>query len=249
MKISIYGYGFVGKAHYELLKGIERNIIDPQYKELEKENFDTEAAIVCVSTPSRADGSCEMKNVFEVIESIDKETPILIKSTISLEGWRMLKKTFPDHKITFSPEYLRAANYVEDLKNLTHMHISTDNAEYWANFFHKFYSDIRFIVASAEELILVKYFRNAFLATKVSFFNQIYDLCKKENINYDSVAAGIGQDARIGQSHTLVDPSERGWGGHCFPKDTKAIVSSAEKIGVELSLIKEAIEYNHRIRK
>jgi UDPglucose 6-dehydrogenase len=249
MKVNIYGYGFVGKAHYELFKGIERNVIDPLFPELAKDNFEPEAAVICVSTPSRSDGSCEMKNVFEVIETIDKSVPILIKSTISLEGWRALVKIYPEHKITFSPEYLRAANYVQDLSELTHMHISDNNAEFWANFFNKFYNEIKFIIADAEELIFVKYFRNAFLATKVSFFNQIYDLCKKENINYENVAAGIGQDGRIGQSHTLVDPYDRGWGGHCFPKDTKAIITSAKKVGVDLSLINEAIEYNHRIRK
>ena len=86
------------------------------------------------------------------------------------------------------------------------------------------------------------------MATKVSFFNQIYDLCDKTGIRYEDVARLVGQDDRIGMSHTGVTP-DRGFGGHCFPKDTQAIVSTADRFDVGLDLIESSISYNKRIRK
>jgi UDPglucose 6-dehydrogenase len=100
----------------------------------------------------------------------------------------------------------------------------------------------------AEELILVKYFRNSFLANKVAFFNQVYDLCKATGVDYDKVAEGVGKDRRIGSSHTEVT-EERGFGGHCFPKDIQAIIYTAKQNGVDLTLLQEALEYNKKVRK
>ena len=104
-------------------------------------------------------------------------------------------------------------------------------------------------VAKPEELILVKYFRNSFLATKVSFFNQIFDLCQSmDEVDYNTVRKLITVDERIGDGHSSVT-EQRGFGGHCFPKDTQAIANTADKKNVDLSLLKEAIKYNNKIRK
>jgi len=248
MKINLYGYGFVGKAHYEVLsKEHEINIIDPKFPEKEITDFVPEAAIVCVATPEGNNGSCDMSNVFAVLETISEATPVLIKSTISLEGWRTIKEQFPKHSINFSPEFLRAENFLDDFKNMTSMYLSEERAQWWAKIFNPFWNNLQFIVGRTEELILVKYFRNSFLATKVSFFNQVYDLCKAAGVDFTEVAAGIAQDSRIGSSHTDVTDT-RGWGGMCFPKDTAAITKTAEQFGVKLSLIEEAIKYNTEIR-
>ena len=248
MNINLYGYGFVGKAHYEVLRhGNYINIIDPKYPNLVVPEFEEECAIICVPTPELNTGSCDMSNVYDCIERISKDTPILIKSTISLEGWKFLKETFPDHKLCFSPEFLRAESYLEDMQTVSIIYLSEEHSSFWISVFEKVLN-AGFIVADPEELILIKYFKNAFLATKVSFFNQIYDMCKATGINYDAVAQGIAQDERIGFSHINITP-ERGWGGACFPKDTSAIINTANQYKVDLSLIKEACSYNKRIRK
>lgn len=248
MNICIFGYGFVGKAHYELLsKDHSLNIVDPAYPDLAKTNFQPDCAIICVSTPAHSDGSCNINNVYECIESLPKNIPILIKSTISLEGWTFLTETFPDHILNFSPEFLRAATYLDDIKTLDYMYLSENQPDFWANLFNPYYTDIKFVIAKAEELILVKYFRNSFLATKVNFFNQVYDLCEAAGLRYEEIAAGITADYRIGTSHSEVT-QERGFGGHCFPKDVQAIIRTAEKNNIDLSIIKEAFEYNKRIR-
>jgi UDPglucose 6-dehydrogenase len=241
MRILIAGYGMVGKAHHELLK--ERHdieIYDPAlgYKHLKA----PDAIIVCVSTPPRKDGACEMKNVYEVIESA-ADVPILIKSTISVEGWDMLVDAFPNKQISFSPEFLRAASALEDLQNTEVLLVGGTNECFWGNVF-----GIGIEIADPKELILAKYARNSFLALKVAFFNQMYDLCDALDIEYSAVAHYTTMDERIGDSHSFIT-EERGFGGHCFPKDAAAIVKTAQRNNIELSLIQEAIKYNTNIRK
>jgi len=155
----------------------------------------------------------------------------------------MLVDAFFDRNINFSPEFLRAKSAVEDLMNQKLLLVGGFNPIFWADVFN-----ISVEVAEPGELILAKYFRNSFLATKVSFFNQVYDLCNAANVEYSAVAHYITEDIRIGDSHTYIT-TERGFGGHCFSKDTAAILRTAENKSVELSLIKEARIYNDKIRK
>ena len=248
MNITIAGYGFVGSAHHELLKD-EYNIqiVDPKFNN-DRIAQDIDGVIICVATPQHTDGTCNMQHVFEVMNDVPATAPVLIKSTISLEGWQELVKRYPEHQITFSPEYLRAASAVDDLKNTQTVDLSTSGKYY---FWHIVFESVIFNFSSRlgepEELILAKYFRNSFLATKVAFFNQVYDLCAATSIDYRSVAQHIGNDPRIGNSHTAVT-EERGFGGHCFPKDINAITKTARRVGTELSIIEEANNYNNRLR-
>ena len=242
MKIGIAGYGFVGRAHYEVLKDKHDVVISDPALGFNNSFDDVDAVIVCVSTPQDNDGKCNMSNVFDVINTVPN-VPILIKSTISLEGWDMLVDAFFDRNINFSPEFLRAKSAVEDLMNQKLLLVGGFNPIFWADVFN-----ISVEVAEPGELILAKYFRNSFLATKVSFFNQVYDLCNAANVEYSAVAHYITEDIRIGDSHTYIT-TERGFGGHCFSKDTAAILRTAENKSVELSLIKEARIYNDKIRK
>jgi UDPglucose 6-dehydrogenase len=243
MKITIAGYGFVGKAHHELLKDKhDITIVDPAWPEYKKPiPQDTEAVIVCVSTPPRQDGGCHMDNVYEVIEA-SPDVPILIKSTISVEGWQMLKDTFPNRMLNFSPEFLRAASAVEDLKAMDLMLIGGTSCNFWAKVF-----DVSCEIAEPEELILAKYARNSFLALKVAFFNQMYDLCDALDVEYAAVAHYTGMDKRITHSHTQVT-KERGYGGHCFPKDVNALIKTADRDNVDLSILKEMRSYNNKVR-
>ena len=241
MKITIAGYGFVGKAHNEFLDNKhDIQIYDPR---LGYTDFgDPEAVIVCVATPPNAGGGCKMDNVFDVIEAAP-DVPILIKSTISVEGWRMLMDTFPDRTIAFSPEFLREASWKEDIMNLDKLLIGGKGCNFWKDVFC-----LNTEVCDPEALILAKYARNSFLALKVAFFNQMYDLCEAIDVDYEAVAHYTGMDPRITDSHTKVT-EQRGFGGHCFPKDTSALVKTAQRDNVELSILQEAIAYNNRIRK
>ena len=245
----IAGYGFVGKAYELLYKNFRRQIeVHDPPKGMIADFENTSAVVICVPTPQAEDGSCDMSAVYETVEKCMVGTPIMIKSTISLEGWRELKQRFPEHKICFSPEFLRAANFMNDIKNLDHIILSGDT-NYWRDQCSYNWPNIKLSIVSPEEAIAIKYFRNAFLATKVSFFNEVYDFCKAQGVDFDSVRGGVVQDSRIGHSHSYVYPSDgvRGWGGYCFPKDTSALLKMAENKNINLNTLDAAVEYNKKI--
>lgn len=248
--LVIAGYGYVGQAFHETFKDVvDIEIVDPQHNKNKMSDFNPDHVVVAVSTPSKEDGSCDMTNVIDVVRQCKPETAILIKSTISIEGWQKLCKDFPDHRITFSPEFLRANSALEDFKKTNHIYLAGQWGHSWIPLLKTKFPTVQYSVRKTpEELIAAKYFRNAFLATKVAFFNQVYDLCEKAGLKYEQVKEVITDDDRIGFSHTKITP-ERGFGGHCLPKDAEAIVKTASLAGVDLSLIKETINYNKKIRK
>ena len=250
--ITVAGYGYVGKAvvnAFSQVKSVKYDIVDPQYREW---NFpikqDSDGVIVCVSTPKSSDGSCDITNVVNVIDD-SPDVPILIKSTISLEGWEQIKTAFPDKQISFSPEFLRAETALYDFENQKYMVLGNDTPDsFWSNLFIKRFKRIRIHHCTNEEAIAVKYAENAFLALKVSYFNQLYDFCNKANIDFNEVRYHLCLDERIGDDHSFVT-DERGWGGHCLPKDTQALLHTAKQFESSFSLVEEAIKYNQRIRR
>ena len=258
MNITIAGYGFVGKAHEAVLKDkFDVNIYDPMlgYNNIASvyapnDVVAPDGAIICVSTPERSDGSCDVNNVADVISRIDEAVPILIKSTISLEGWRSIRELFPDHQLAFSPEFLRAASAIEDFQNTREIYIGGDSVPFWHAIFRIAFSDPNFTstIRDPESLIIAKYFRNSFLATKVAFFNQVFDLCEATDVSYNEVLEVVGSDPRIGYSHMQIT-EDRGFGGHCFPKDTSAIIETARKFKSNLTILQEAVNYNNVIRR
>jgi len=247
MKIGIAGYGFVGQAHELILKDYHDIIVSDPDKGHYADLQHADAIIVCVSTPPRADGSCEVANVFDVIDSAP-DVPILIKSTMSVEGWRSIRDAFPKHNLTFSPEFLRAAHWQEDALNNKVWYMGGDGTSFWAELFVAALGNINVAIDCPENLVAAKAMRNSFLALKVSFFNQVYDYCKAHDLDYGAVAEVIGADERIGHSHTAIT-KERGYGGHCFPKDVRAVIRSGQAYNARLTLLEEADAYNANIRK
>ena len=247
-QVVIAGYGFVGKAVEAGLKDYCKvNWVDTAYSSDTVYDYNPTCVIIAVSTPPREDGACDMTNVIDVVSQCEVDTPILIKSTISVEGWRALKQQFPKHSITFSPEFLRANSAIEDFLNQEHIYLGGDNTEYWQQLFNNA-MDKPCVILNAEELILAKQLRNSFLATKVTFFNQANDLCKQLDLDYEQVRQAVTDDERIGESHSEIS-KQGGFGGHCFPKDTEALVYSALHHGCSQTLVQEAIRYNKKKTK
>jgi len=252
MKISLIGFGFVGKAVHNLLKDhYEVKIVDPEYNNNIIDN-DSSGYIICVPTPSTESGSCDMSIVKQVVSECPNDKPILIKSTISLEGWDALK--LYDKEICFSPEFLTAANANEDFKNQKVMLFGGENIYFWEQAF-KVTKNFESVYGTVEELILTKYLRNSFLATKVAFFNEVYDFCKATNIDYQNVSKMVGIDERITSSHMQVPgpDGKRGFGGACFPKDTSALLRTAAHTDhllydTSFSILRQVVKSNKRIR-
>lgn len=246
----IAGHGFVGKAYELLFKDHRREIEIHDPPKGMTADFDcASAVVVCVPTPQHNDGSCDMSAVYATVALCKTSTPIMIKSTISLQGWQNLKHRFPEHQLCFSPEFLRAANFMNDIKNLDSVILSGD-VDYWRDQYSYNWPDVKQYIVEPAEAIAIKYFRNAFLATKVSFFNEIYDFCNAYNIDYEQVRSGVAVDNRIGESHTYVWPEQgiRGWGGYCFPKDTCALLKMANEQNINLNTLEAATQYNKRIK-
>lgn len=250
----IAGYGYVGKALYELLKDtFDVGVIDPKYNTATFEQMTDDqrpgAVIVCVGTPQGPDGRCDASAVFDILDRVEPGIPVLIKSTIDLPTWRTIKENYGEQQITLCPEMLRANTAVADVAEVKHLILAGDNQSFWKRFFRAAYKhDIDFITMRPEESIAVKYFENAFLATKVSFFNQISEFCVHNRLNFEKVRQGLAKDERINGDHTnLNDQGKLGWGGHCFPKDTAALIEMAAESNTELSILKAVIEYNRRV--
>ena len=129
MNILIAGYGFVGQAHEKLLQEQHNVMIyDPAQGYNDFPDDVVEAMILCVSTPPAKDGSCDMSNVYDVIDKCP-DVPIIIKSTISIDGWDTIQEQYKDRKISFSPEFLRAKTAYGDLKNANKIYIGGNNIE------------------------------------------------------------------------------------------------------------------------
>ena len=263
MNITIAGYGFVGKAMEAYLNETRATvrIVDPKLSKTNVNGTLPHGVVICVDTPEDTEDlnqykACDISNVIDVINITPKDIPILIKSTISIEGWETINQMFPLHRISFSPEFLRAETAIEDILATEVIYLGGGDVYFWEKVLARKVVDassfrrkqVIIKVALPRDLILAKYFRNSFLATKVAFFNQVYDLCEAVGSDYDAFASLITDDNRIGDSHTRVT-SERGFGGHCFPKDTSAIIRTANNYGVCLNIISQATHYNKQIRK
>ena len=261
MKICVVGYGYVGKAMvaaFEQGDNIDYDIVDPAYEEYNNPLGDVaqscDAAVVCVPTPQGEDGKCDDSIVLDVVETIGLDKPILVKSTTDIDTLQFFKENYPN--VCFSPEFLRGRSSVEDFLAETKMIIGGDpnQAEGWANVFAECIDIQEEAFLDIVEAGYVKYAENSFLAMRVTFFNDLYNLMQKAHpeLDYDSTVYALGIDDRIGHSHNQVPGYDDrfGWGGHCLPKDTSEFVNFAERHEGKLRLIEAVRDINigHRLK-
>lgn len=255
VKLTVAGYGFVGHAVFNSFSQThDVRVVDPRYNQNTISDTNSDGVIVCVSTPSLENGECDISNVLSVLSEVDCSTPVLIKSTVSLEGWNTIRQQFPEHDITFSPEFLRASTADIDFAKQTYTILGgkgSGSLEFWDDVFAEHFGDIEILACTPEESILIKYAENSFLAVKVGFFNHLYDLSKHMGVNFETVRHHLTRDDRILPDHSYVPgpDNQRGWGGHCFPKDTSAILKTCEQFGYDFSILNAAVKYNRRVRK
>lgn len=260
MKIGIVGYGFVGKAvDYGFKRDIEKIIIDPKLdtsiSNLKSHN--PEFIFICVPTPMNSDGDQDSSIIEKVLYEINKdysESVVIVKSTVLPSIIERLSKS---HKhFVYNPEFLREKTANEDFVNADSLILGgePDDLKRVAELYNN-HSDCKIVEVHETDVIsasLVKYSINTFLASKVIFFNQLYDIYKAltPDIKWDEFITMINSDKRIGESHMDVPGHDGrlGFGGACFPKDTTALLSLSKDIGKEFSLLKEVIRINNNIR-
>ena len=219
-----------------------------------------EAVFIAVGTPSRrGDGYADLSFVYEAVRAIAPllaaNTVVVTKSTVPVgtgdEIERILRELRPDAdlQVVSNPEFLREGAAIEDFKRPDRIVVGTGNARaraVLAEIYRPLYlnaAPILYVNRRAAELI--KYASNAFLATKITFINEIADLCEQVGADVQDVARGMGADGRIGSKFLHPGP---GFGGSCFPKDTTALLKTAQDHGVALRII-EAVSAVNDARK
>ena len=216
---------------------------------------------ICVNTPMFEDGQCDTSIVESVLEDIAKEAEFqnkkvvtIIKSTVPPGTTERLNGLSNMVGVTFSPEFLTEANATADFDNQTRIVLGIDYFEYIEpirSMFANVFPNANLILINSKEAEMTKYATNLFLATKVSFFNDIYSLCEKLSIDYNDVIEATMHDPRIGKSHYDVPghDGDRGFGGHCFPKDINAILHIAQTLNLGLPTITGAQVTNMIVRQ
>lgn len=212
--------------------------------------------IIAVGTPSRADGHAEMKYVYMVAEQIAqlmKEYKVIVnKSTVPVrtgkEVEEIIRKNYSgDFAVVSCPEFLREGSAVKDFMHPDRVIIGArddKSAQIVLDAFQKIKGEK--LVTTVESAELIKYASNAFLATKISFINEIAHLCERAGADIEEVAYGVGLDERIGPKFLKAGI---GWGGSCFPKDVNALDQIGGLHGYDFKLLKAVIEVNNDQRK
>lgn len=262
LKVGIVGHGFVGKAVDQGLKGVHKMIIDPIYNNSVKDLFEyaPDVVFICVPTPMQDDGNIDSSIVEDVMASLAFSSAIrpiiVIKSTCTPSVLDKLEMLCP---FIYNPEFLTERNAVEDFINPPYIVLGeAGNCREDVAFMEAFYRDYTkcnsyapIVKTTAKTASFIKYTTNTFLASKVIFFNQLYDLyCASGEEDWNKMIQTLTYDKRMGNSHMNVPGPDGkfGFGGACFPKDVAAFITYAEKHGKELSVLEEVSRTNAEIR-
>lgn len=262
MKVGIWGVGVVGLSTGESLSSKHSIFYYDKYKKeyQEKERIkDCEVIFVCVPTPMKNNGKIDLRIIKSSIDEVSKVaksgTIVVIKSTVIPGTTGKLANKYKYLNFSFNPEFLREKSAKKDAKNPKRIIIGVST--YQSSVFiklRKLYSLIfkgtPIIKTSLKEAELVKYCSNAIMASQVSIANELFQLCKQVNVNYNKLKNILLYDNRIG---TTIDvpgyDGDLGFGGKCFVKDINALIYYAREVGYRPYLLEEVWRLNLKIRK
>ncbi|HDR1569788.1 TPA: hypothetical protein QB444_001834, partial [Pasteurella multocida] len=208
-------------------------------------------AFICVPTPMNADGSCHTDVVEDVIKKCECHL-LILRSTVPVGFTRKMVEKYQKH-IVFQPEYY-GETVAHPFVNLSERQWlafgGTRQASHLAikTYQQVINSNVRIYQASSDEVEMAKYMENAYLATKVIFCNEFYQLCQKMGVDYHQVREIWTADPRIGTSHTFVYEDNLGYGGSCLPKDISSIQNQAKKLNCDTTLIDAVINKNVQLK-
>lgn len=218
------------------------------------------AVFIAVGTPPKEDGSADLTFIREVAESIGDHLNgfkvIVTKSTVPVGTGKMVEQIVREragnrHRfaVVSNPEFLREGSAIEDFMHPDRVVIGTRDpkaAELMLDVYSPLVAaDVPFVVTDVESAELIKYASNGFLATKISFINEVAQLCESWGANVEVVAKGMGLDSRIGPKFLSAGP---GFGGSCFPKDTRAIAQIFREQGLHFRIIEAVLEVNEQVQ-
>ena len=249
-------------------------IFEPGLSELIKENHNSkrlfftsnisealnksEIIFICVGTPSKKNSSTvDLSHVFQVAKEISKFSKrkkiIVNKSTVPVGTGDQIEKILKNKKkftVVSNPEFLREGEAVRDFRYPDRIVVGSNENSSLKSMKNLYLPLInkgaKFFTTNRRGAELIKYASNAFLATKITFINEVANLCEKTGINIEDISLGMGSDIRIGSRFLRAGPA---YGGSCFPKDTKGLVSIGDKAKIDLSLVRAVIKSNEKRKK
>ncbi len=251
--VSIYEPGLEELVKKNYKAGRLRFTSDLKYA-VDKSNV----IFICVGTPTKKNSfSADITEVYKVVKKIRKYIKkfkiIVTKSTVPVTTGDKIEKILSQKKakklfeVVSNPEFLREGEAIRDFMYPDRIVIGTKNKKA-NNILKNLYDPIikrgrKYLNTSRRGAELIKYASNAFLATKITYINEIANLCEKSNIDIEDISIGMGLDQRIGSRFLRAGPS---YGGSCFPKDTRAILNTAKKFNTELSIISSTVKSNEK---
>jgi len=249
--IAVIGLGYVGQNMLKIFP--DALAVDPPKGFGSYEDTAAcELSIVCVPTPMRDDGSCDTSIVEDVVPQL-KSRFILIRSTVTPGTC----ESFKDPRIVFAPEYLGESayytppEYPQPTNPLQHGFMILGGEDEACSavadlFLPRLGPCTRFRFVTSKEAEIIKYAENAFFAVKVTFSNQLRDICEAAGVNYHRVREGWIDDPRVGPMHSAAFKRKRGFDGKCLPKDTAALSHYCQTLGLSTLLLDGAIQQNQR---
>ncbi|MDC0473145.1 UDP-glucose/GDP-mannose dehydrogenase family protein [Pelagibacteraceae bacterium] len=219
--------------------------------------LNSDIIFICVGTPNiKGTQSVNLSYVFKSIKEIAKVTSgkkiIVTKSTVPVSTGDQIENILKKMKrnkfeVLSNPEFLREGEAIRDFRYPDRIVVGANNKKTF-DIIKRLYQPLinkgaKFFVTSRRGAELIKYASNAFLATKITFINELSNLCEKANINIEDISLGMGSDLRIGSRFLRAGPA---YGGSCFPKDTKGLVSTGIKYKTDLSIVKAVIQSNNK---
>ena len=265
-KIGIVGRGFVGSAvkeGFENSKNFECDIkIYDKQKKLSSHTLDetineSDYIFLSVPTPANNDGSINLEILSNCLSDINKiqkkNNIILVRSTVVPGTTSFFSKLYPNLNLVFNPEFLTEKNAVKDFMNQDRVILGGDDIltnEIADLYRERFGNSLPIICTNYETAEIIKYMNNCFLATKVSFMNEMKLLSNHLKIDWEKAVEGFSSDSRIGSSHLNVPGHDGllGFGGSCFPKDIQALIHFSNQLGVKINVVEGAWKTNLEVR-
>jgi len=259
--IGIIGMGFVGNAIFQTINQSFKVLTYDinKYKcnsTLSSLSQKCKIIFICLPTPTDKKGECNTESIKDTISQINKfskDNILILKSTVSIGTTQKLSEIFKNFTLVHNPEFLTEKNSVSDFKNTTRIILggSKSATSIVSEFYCKLFPDATIVQTNSNSSELIKYTTNAFLATKVLFANEIYEVCSKLEINYNEIIDSVKLDARIGKSHWSVPGNDGkvGFGGSCLPKDLLSFTNDFYKLSLSPTLLEAVIEKNNVLRK
>ena len=264
MRLGIVGHGFVGTAvDHGFTRDVQKFIVDPKHNSTntiqDLIKFQPDAVFVAVPTPQLESGECNTTILEDVMRQLNnsKGLLVIVKSTVPAYKLQNIKDQCVDLRIVYNPEFLTEKNYMNDFINPP-MHVfgginaDTDAVEK----LYREHSDCKECPVYKTDMVtasMVKYCINSFLATKVTFMNEMYDVLKAaRGTDWNTFSKIIATDPRMGNTHLKVpgNDGQRGYAGSCFPKDTNALAWFAREIlNTPFTQLETSIAINDRLRK